>query len=219
MIALALAPVVARASPAGAAQAVFAPAVITIGSGPASGAITLVGTPAQSSIVISRAADALGAPVDLGHPSLIARSATDAAGGPALASRPDRLPLGRAMLTSRFGMRTHPLLGLRRAHTGIDLAAPTGTPVFATARGTVTAASWQGGYGLLVAVSHGAGLQTRYAHLSRIAVYPGQSVKAGDLIGHVGSTGRSTGPHLHYELRQNGQALNPLHATHAPQAR
>lgn len=195
-------------------------AIITIGSGPASGSISLVSAPAQSAIVVSRAADALGAPIDLAHPSLMARARTGEGGaGGTVFGRPDRLPLGRAMLTSRFGMRAHPMLGVRRAHAGIDLAAPTGTPVFATGAGRVTAANWQGGYGLLVSVNHGAGLQTRYAHLSGIAVRSGQNVKAGDLIGTVGSTGRSTGPHLHYELRRNGQAVNPLAGNHAPATR
>jgi murein DD-endopeptidase MepM/ murein hydrolase activator NlpD len=125
-------------------------------------------------------------------------------------SVPSRMPLEGAALTSGYGMRTHPVLGGRRQHTGIDLAAPTGTPVYATADGVVSRADWYSSYGLYIAVEHGASMQTRYAHLSRVAVTVGDSVKKGDLIGYVGSTGRSTGPHLHYEVRIDGLAVNPI---------
>ena len=125
-------------------------------------------------------------------------------------SVPSRMPLEGAALTSSFGMRTHPVLGGRRQHTGIDLAAPTGTPVYATADGVVSRADWYSSYGLYISVEHGASMQTRYAHLSRLAVASGDSVKKGDLIGYVGSTGRSTGPHLHYEVRVEGIAVNPI---------
>ena len=125
-------------------------------------------------------------------------------------SVPSRMPLEGAALTSSFGMRTHPVLGGRRQHTGIDLAAPTGTPVYATADGIVSRADWYSSYGLYISVEHGASMQTRYAHLSRLAVASGDSVKKGDLIGYVGSTGRSTGPHLHYEVRVEGLAVNPI---------
>lgn len=113
-------------------------------------------------------------------------------------------------LTSRFGMRSHPVLGGRRMHSGVDLAAPNGSPVSAPAAGVVTFANWGGGYGLLVAVDHGNGVQTRFAHLSRLMVSAGQRVTRGQLLGLVGSTGRSTGAHLHYELRHNGRAVDPL---------
>ncbi len=125
-------------------------------------------------------------------------------------SVPSRMPLEGAALTSGFGMRTHPVLGGRRQHAGIDLAAPTGTPVYATADGIVSRADWYSSYGLYISVEHGASMQTRYAHLSRLAVAAGDSVKKGDLIGYVGSTGRSTGPHLHYEVRVEGLAVNPI---------
>lgn len=125
-------------------------------------------------------------------------------------SVPSRMPLEGAQLTSGFGMRTHPVLGGRRAHAGIDLAAPTGTPVYATADGVVSRADWYSSYGLYISVEHGASMQTRYAHLSRLAVAAGDNVKKGDLIGYVGSTGRSTGPHLHYEVRVDGLAVNPI---------
>ncbi|MBA4050465.1 MAG: M23 family peptidase [Erythrobacter sp.] len=125
-------------------------------------------------------------------------------------SVPSRMPLEGAALTSSFGMRTHPVLGGRRQHHGIDLAAPSGTPVYATADGIVSRADWYSSYGLYISVEHGAAMQTRYAHLSRLAVAAGDSIKKGDLIGYVGSTGRSTGPHLHYEVRVEGLAVNPI---------
>lgn len=129
--------------------------------------------------------------------------------GPVI-SVPSRMPLDGARLTSDFGMRTHPVLGGRRKHKGIDLAAPTGTPVYATADGIVDRAEWFSSYGLYVEIGHGAELETRYAHMSRLAVAEGQRVNKGDVIGYVGSTGRSTGPHLHYEVRIAGIAVNPI---------
>lgn len=125
-------------------------------------------------------------------------------------SVPSRMPLEGAALTSGFGMRNHPVLGGRRQHQGIDLAAPTGTPVYATADGVVGRADLYSSYGLFISLEHGASMETRYAHLSRLAVAAGDSVKKGDLIGYVGSTGRSTGPHLHYEVRVEGLAVNPI---------
>lgn len=166
----------------------------------------------MSSVTVSRAADALGEPVDLSRPPLVidAASGRPVAGTAANGRMPWRAPLARALLTSGFGTRTHPILGGRRAHRGVDFAAPFGTPVAATSDGTVSMADWSGGYGLLVAVEHGSGLETRYGHMSRLNVAPGQRVRAGDIIGYVGSTGLSTGPHLHYEVRLNGQAMDPL---------
>lgn len=125
-------------------------------------------------------------------------------------SVPSRMPLADATLTSNFGMRTHPVLGGRRAHKGIDLAAPTGTPVYATADGLVQMAKWYSSYGNYIQIGHGNEMETRYAHLSRIVAVEGSWVKKGDLIGYVGSTGRSTGPHLHYEVRIAGEAVNPV---------
>jgi murein DD-endopeptidase MepM/ murein hydrolase activator NlpD len=129
---------------------------------------------------------------------------------PSVVSVPSRMPLVGSVLTSSYGMRSHPVLGGLRKHTGIDLAAPTGTPVYATADGVVSRADWYSSYGLYISLEHGASLQTRYAHLSRLAVASGDVVKKGDLIGYVGSTGRSTGPHLHYEVRVDGVAVNPI---------
>jgi murein DD-endopeptidase MepM/ murein hydrolase activator NlpD len=119
------------------------------------------------------------------------------------------LPL-RGAFTSRFGLRTHPLFGRRHFHTGVDIAAPRGTPVRAAMEGTVLFAGWYGGYGKLVVLDHGNGLSTLYGHLSAILVGAGTRVNRGDIIGRVGSTGYSTGPHLHYEVRQNGRPIDPL---------
>jgi murein DD-endopeptidase MepM/ murein hydrolase activator NlpD len=123
---------------------------------------------------------------------------------------PSRAPLAAAVNTSGYGMREHPVLGGMRQHKGIDLAAPVGSPVYATADGTVERADWFSSYGLFVAIEHGANVETRYAHMSRLAVAAGERVHKGDVIGYVGTTGRSTGPHLHYEVRVGGEAVNPI---------
>lgn len=147
-------------------------------------------------------------------PALTAVSVTAPApgftAGTSKVSIPSRSPLQGYRLTSDYGMRTHPVLGGRRAHKGIDLASPTGTPVYAPADGMVGKAEWFSSYGLYIQVEHGGDLQTRYGHLSRLNVAAGQFVHKGDLIGYVGSTGRSTGSHLHYEVRVAGEAVNPL---------
>ena len=106
-----------------------------------------------------------------------------------------------ARITSRFGWRTHPLTGTRRFHSGIDIGAPAGTPVVATATGTVVSAGWNGGYGKAIIIQHNDVQQTLYGHLSEISVQPGQQITQGSVIGLVGSTGNSTGPHLHFETR------------------
>lgn|SRR5690606_9587511 len=124
-------------------------------------------------------------------------------------SIPSRSPLETATLTSDYGMRTHPVLGGRRNHKGIDLAQPTGTPVYATADGIVSKAERFSSYGNYIQIEHGGEMQTRYAHLSGYAISAGEHVRKGQLIGFVGSTGRSTGPHLHYEVRIAGEAVDP----------
>jgi murein DD-endopeptidase MepM/ murein hydrolase activator NlpD len=110
--------------------------------------------------------------------------------------------LNPAPITSRFGWRTHPLTGVRRFHSGVDIGAPTGTPVVATVSGTVVSAGWNGGYGKAVIIQQPNGVrQTLYGHLSQISVQAGQTIEQGTVLGLVGSTGQSTGPHLHYEDR------------------
>ncbi|BDI59937.1 M23 family metallopeptidase [Qipengyuania nanhaisediminis] len=197
-------------------------------------AMSLVASPASANSSANAAASA-----DLAEPAREAQAATLANGderfrelfaswsaldnaGPATSgmpatitqrptiSVPSRMPLGGARMSSGYGMRDHPVLRQRRRHNGVDLAAPTGTPVYATADGLVGRADWFSSYGLYVAIDHGADLETRYAHMSRLAVSAGERVKAGDIIGYVGSTGRSTGPHLHYEVRVDGVAVNPI---------
>ncbi|AKM08279.1 M23 family metallopeptidase [Pelagerythrobacter marensis] len=112
-------------------------------------------------------------------------------------------------ISSRFGMRRHPILGYRRMHSGMDFRAGYGTPIVAVADARVTSAGRAGGCGNAVRLDHGGGLATRYCHMSRMAVRSGQSVRRGQVIGYVGSTGLSTGPHLHYEMYRNGRAVNP----------
>jgi murein DD-endopeptidase MepM/ murein hydrolase activator NlpD len=127
-----------------------------------------------------------------------------------LGAVPVRKPvMGEVDMSSPFGVRTDPFLGRPAMHTGIDLRGETGEPVHATAAGRVTIAGRDGGYGKMVEIDHGNGLATRYGHLSEIDVAVGQSVRIGQVIGKIGSTGRSTGPHLHYETRVNGEAVNP----------
>ncbi|WP_343752138.1 peptidoglycan DD-metalloendopeptidase family protein [Sphingomonas japonica] len=112
-------------------------------------------------------------------------------------------------LSSGFGSRGHPVLGFRRFHKGLDIAAPTGTPIHAATDGVVAFAGRNGGYGNFVKLSHGGGMQTAYGHMSRIAVRSGTRVSRGQVIGYVGSTGLSTGPHVHYELIKGGRAVDP----------
>lgn len=123
-----------------------------------------------------------------------------------------RSPVSGARLSSGFGMRFHPVLGYSRMHQGVDFAAGKGTPIQASAGGTVVMAGWGGGYGNVVIVDHGRGLRTRYAHMHKIGVRNGQQVAQGQTIGQVGSTGLSTGPHLHYEVWQNGKVVDPRQA-------
>lgn len=113
-------------------------------------------------------------------------------------------------LSAGYGMRPDPFTGQRDFHPGLDISADKGTPVLATAAGTVELAAPSGDYGNLVVVNHGYGLVTRYGHLSRFGVWAGRVVKRGDVIGYVGATGRATGPHLHYEILANGKLMNPL---------
>ena len=122
-------------------------------------------------------------------------------------------PIGenwRSVVTSEFGNRIDPITGERRSHTGMDLAVPTGTPIRAALPGTVTVSTYnRGGYGYYIMIDHGNGLSTLYGHCSQLLASVGRTVEAGDVIALSGSTGRSTGPHLHFEVRVNGERTNP----------
>ncbi len=119
-------------------------------------------------------------------------------------------PPDARQVSSSYGSRVHPMGGGRRFHSGIDIAAPKGTPAMATARGRVAYTGRdRGGYGKYVTVNHGNGYETLYAHLSRIKTKRGKRVDRGEVIGRVGTTGRSTGPHLHYEVRRDGTPTDP----------
>ena len=127
-----------------------------------------------------------------------------------LVSLPVRKPImGETDIVSGFGVRIDPFLSKPAMHTGLDFRAEIGDPVLATANGTVAVAGWTGGYGNMVEIDHGNGLATRYGHMSEIDVKVGQQVKLGQSLGKVGTTGRSTGPHLHYETRIDGEAVDP----------
>jgi len=133
-----------------------------------------------------------------------------AKGGPiAVGSGNMCMPL-KAPVTSPFGWRRHPIFGVRKFHSGVDLAGPNRSPIRAADSGNVLYTGWYGGYGKVVIISHGKGMATLYAHLSRQAVKVGDNVTKGDVIAYEGSTGFSTGPHLHFEVRVDGKPNNPL---------
>jgi murein DD-endopeptidase MepM/ murein hydrolase activator NlpD len=123
---------------------------------------------------------------------------------------PSAQPVEHLAFTSNFGVRSDPFRGTAAMHAGVDIPGPTGTPIYATADGIVDRAERSGGYGNMVEINHGKGIQTRYGHLSKILVAPYTRVHRGQLIALMGSTGRSTGPHLHYEVRIDGHAVNPV---------
>jgi murein DD-endopeptidase MepM/ murein hydrolase activator NlpD len=125
------------------------------------------------------------------------------------ASTPSIWPT-EGFVTSGFGYRSSPFTGRREFHQGVDIAGPPGTPVYATANGQVIFAGKDGAFGLSVNINHGASIVTSYSHLHSIAVKVGQSVSRGELVGYMGSTGRATGPHLHYEVRLNGIPVDPM---------
>ncbi|MBK6707293.1 MAG: M23 family metallopeptidase [Sphingomonadales bacterium] len=128
----------------------------------------------------------------------------------ALAGIPTSMPAAVGLMSSRFGYRSDPFNGGAAMHAGLDFKGPIGTPILAAADGKITSAGWQGGYGNCIEITHANGLVTRYAHMSGFTASLGQDVKRGDQIGRMGSTGRSTGSHLHFEVRINGAAINPL---------
>jgi murein DD-endopeptidase MepM/ murein hydrolase activator NlpD len=157
-------------------------------------------------------------PTDSAGRVAFARAATDAQSAIAGAEKlrllathvPFAAPLpGQAEVTSPFGPRIDPFLGRPALHTGVDLRQDFGAPVKATAAGIVAFAGNDGGYGNMVEIDHSNGLSTRYAHLSSVGVQQGQKVTTGTIIGHIGETGRATGPHLHYETRINGEPVDP----------
>ena len=123
---------------------------------------------------------------------------------------PSQRPVDTAALTSDYGVRSDPFRRSAAVHAGIDLAAPQGSAIYATADGIVARSGRAGGYGNLIELDHGQGVQTRYGHLSKLLVGEGERVKRGQLIGLMGSTGRSTGSHLHYEVRLDGHAVDPM---------
>ncbi|MES2338090.1 MAG: M23 family metallopeptidase [Pseudomonadota bacterium] len=125
-------------------------------------------------------------------------------------SIPSMQPVAAMQFTSNFGVRSDPFRGIAAMHAGVDIPGPIGTPIYATADGVIARAERSGGYGNLVEVNHGKGIETRYGHLSKILVAPNTKVVRGQLIGLMGSTGRSTGSHLHYEVRIEGRAVNPM---------
>ena len=229
----------ALASPACAGQAAYATVSIADRTAAMPAPVQAGGDAVPAAVVISRAADIVGVPVyysrsqaiNAGETVLVASRRLPAGSvfsvllpsprqqsqdGSALlsANMPSLMPLAASEFTSGFGLRRHPIFGTMRWHAGVDLAAALGTPVRATTEGVVNTADWTGGYGLLVALDNGHGLQTRYGHLSRLNVLPGQQVQRGDVIGFVGSTGNSTGPHLHYEIRLNGKPVDPRLGRH-----
>lgn len=120
------------------------------------------------------------------------------------------MPVIGGRITSGFGLRRHPILGYSRLHAGVDFGAGYGSPIYAVSDGRVSFSGWHGGHGNYVRLEHGGGFGTGYGHMSRIAVASGATVRAGQVIGYVGSTGLSTGPHLHYELYRNGVPVNPM---------
>ena len=125
-------------------------------------------------------------------------------------SIPSVQPVQHLSFTSNFGVRSDPFRGTAAMHAGVDIPGPTGTPIYATADGVINHAARQGGYGNMIEINHGKGITTRYGHLSKIIISDNARVRRGQIIGLMGSTGRSTGPHLHYEVRIDGRAVNPI---------
>ncbi|OJV30694.1 MAG: hypothetical protein BGO24_08250 [Sphingomonas sp. 67-36] len=177
-----------------------------------SGTVPAAAPAGHGGVVFGRAVDLAGTPMVLKRPPapVLPAAASGASGAGGAFAMPAGMPVAARALTSGFGLRQHPLLGERRAHLGLDLAAPTGAPIVATSPGIVSAGGWYGGYGSAVVLDHGGGVQTLYGHMSRRNVVVGQRVRRGDVIGFVGSTGLSTGPHLHYEVRVGSRPVDPI---------
>jgi murein DD-endopeptidase MepM/ murein hydrolase activator NlpD len=141
---------------------------------------------------------------------------TDVERREALAAATPSIWPAHGWLSASYGYRADPFTGERQFHGGIDISTDKGSPVFATADGTVVSANYIGDYGNMVVVEHGFGLSTRYAHLVRFAVKPGEKVRRGTVVGYVGSTGRATGPHVHYEVLVNNKLIDPLQLLRTP---
>jgi murein DD-endopeptidase MepM/ murein hydrolase activator NlpD len=169
----------------------------------ASAALDSRDSPSRTFDILHDLLDGLGAKIDTVRKGVETRQALAAA-------TPSIWPLVSVWLTSGFGARPDPVTGEPELHTGLDIAADRGMPVHATADGTVESAGYDGGYGNCILIDHGFGIGTRYGHLSGYAISVGQAVKRGQVIGYVGSTGHTTGPHLHYEILLNGEPVNPL---------
>lgn len=181
------------------------PAVVksrAMGGGDVSKLLGTVSGPETALGVLSDLLGAIGTRLDSVRDSVERRQALAAA-------TPSIWPVA-GWLSSPYGSRTDPFNDEKAFHPGLDISADYGTPVVATADGTIESAGNSGAYGLEVVVDHGFGITTKYGHMSRIAVMAGQHVKRGDTVGYVGSTGRSTGPHLHYEIWMNGRLTNPM---------
>lgn len=166
---------------------------------------------AGAGITFGRALDLQGSPIRLSsQPQPGSRSRFDPVRSNLPSSLPSGMPVRSRFISSSFGSRWHPIYGGYRMHAGIDIVAAQGTPVFATSTGLVIVAGECGGYGLCIAIDHGGGVVSIYGHLSRIEVRAGTSVSTRQEIGLVGSTGTSTGPHLHYEIRIRDHPVNPV---------
>lgn len=155
---------------------------------------------------IAKEEDKITAAVQKAVRELAAQSSSTYVGG----SMMWPLPAANNVITCKYGMRTHPITGVYKLHTGIDLRASTGTKIYAANAGTVIKATYSSAYGYYVVVNHGGGTSTLYAHMSKMAVKNGQKVSQGTVLGYVGSTGYSTGPHLHFEVIKNGNYVNPV---------
>jgi len=164
--------------------------------------LSSIGTPEDTFGLLRTLLESLASRLDVVSRSVDRRNALAAA-------TPSIWP-AQGWLSSTMGRRADPITGGEDFHSGLDIAGERGQPVFATAAGTVTHVGYQGGYGNLIVLDHGFGLETRYGHLLNYSVKVGAHVKRGDVIGHVGNSGRSTGYHLHYEVLANGKLLNPL---------
>lgn len=177
----------------------------------------VAGSKLHAEMFIETLADAIAKSGGLGLAALIERSLPAEEMADKAAGAGPGLPQGK--VTSGFGQRLDPFDGEAKFHTGIDLSAKVGAPIHATAAGVVRSAGPRGGYGNAVEIDHGNGLTTLYAHASSLAVKPGDRVERGDVIGEVGATGRATGPHLHFEVRNGGRPIDPKNALKAYEMR